>query len=298
MELRDIEIFLTLAEELHFGRTAARLYVSQARVSQAIGQQERRLGAALFDRSNRRQISLTPVGRQLRDDLRPVYAGLQDSLERARLAARGITAVLRVGIMPLNVQDLRPYWDTFRIRHPQWKLSIQHAPFVDPFAGLRRGDIDLLVTWLPVDEPDLSAGPVLFAEDRVLAVPADHRLIQHASVSLEVVSDFLHSDTAGPDYWKDGYIPSHTRTGRLLERGPIVRNAEEILTLISVGEIVNLFPSHMARYWTRPDIAYLPVRDMAALPYAPVWRTETENDLIRAFTQTVRDLGPRGLNAS
>jgi DNA-binding transcriptional LysR family regulator len=291
MELRDIEIFLTLAEELHFGRTAARLHVSQARVSQAIAQQERRLGAALFERSNRRQISLTTVGRQLRDDLRPVYAGLHDSLERARLAARGITAVLRVGMVSVNVQDLRPYWETFRTRHPEWRLSVQYAPFVDPFVGLRRGDIDLLVTWLPVEEPDLTVGPVLFAEDRVLAVSAEHQLTRHAAVSLETVSDFQHSDTAGPDYWKNGFVPSHTRGGRVIERGPIVRNTEEIFTLVSLGEIVNLFPSHMTRYWTRPDIAYLPVQDMAALPYAAVWRTETENDLIRAFARTVRDLG-------
>ena len=293
MELRDIEIFLTLAEELHFGRTAARLHVSQARVSQAIGQQERRLGAALFDRSNRRQVLLTPVGRQLCDDLRPVYAGLRDSLERARLAARGIKAVLRVGIVPINAHDLRPFWDAFRSGHPEWKLRILQASFVEPFAGLRRGDFDVLVVWLPVEEPDLTVGPVLFAEPRVLAVAADHELTRHTTVSLEMVSDFRHSDIQGPDYWLDGFVPTHTRKGRAIERGPLVWNSEELLTLVSTGEVVNLFPDHIIRYWARPDIAYLPVRDMDALPYAAVWRTDTENDLIRAFAQTVRDLGPR-----
>ncbi|MCA2221070.1 helix-turn-helix domain-containing protein [Nonomuraea aurantiaca] len=59
MELRDIEIFLTLCEELHFGRTAERLHVTPARVSQAIKKQERRVGAALFERDNRR-VALTP----------------------------------------------------------------------------------------------------------------------------------------------------------------------------------------------------------------------------------------------
>lgn len=143
VELRDIEIFLTLAEELHFGRAAERLHVSQARVSQAISQQERRLGGAVFDRSNRRQIRLTPLGRQLRDDLRPVYTGLRDSLERARLAARGTTHVLQVGTIPINAYDLRPFWDTFRDRHTGWQLRLQQAPFTDPFAGLRRGEIDV-----------------------------------------------------------------------------------------------------------------------------------------------------------
>ncbi|MGW8882036.1 LysR family transcriptional regulator, partial [Streptomyces mirabilis] len=75
MELRDIEIFLTLAEELHFGRTAARLHVSPARVSQAIKKQERRIGGALFDRTSH-HVRLTPLGRQLYDDLLPVHRGL------------------------------------------------------------------------------------------------------------------------------------------------------------------------------------------------------------------------------
>lgn len=292
MELREIEIFLILAEELHFGRAAERLYVSQARVSQAISQQERHLGGALFDRSNRRRICLTPLGRQLRDDLRPVYAGLRDSLERARLAAQGITDVLRVGLHPINAHDLRAYWDTFHTRHPQWKLRFQHASFVDAFTPLRNGELDVLLTWLPVEEPDLTVGPILFAEPRVLAVTVDHELSRRTSISLEQVSDFSHVHAAStPDYWYDGYVPTHTRKGRMIERGPVVRNLDEILTLTSLGEVVTLFPSHMTRYWVRPDVAYVPVRDMSALPYALVWRTESENDLVRALARTAHDLG-------
>ncbi|MGN9783503.1 LysR family transcriptional regulator [Nonomuraea sp. ZG12] len=292
MELRDIEIFLALAEELHFGRTAARLHVSQARVSQAIKAQERRLGAPLFDRTSRR-VRLTPLGQQLRDDLRPVYAGLRDSLERARLAAQGITAVLRVGMLPLNVHELRPYWDTFRARHPAWKLRFSHPPFADLFGSLRRGEIDVLIAWLPVEEPDLTVGPMLFAESRVLAVAAGHKLAGRTSVSLEVVGDFQHVDVeARPDYWFESYVPSHTRRGRVIERGPLVRNTAEILTWTGMGEVVALFPSHMTRYWARQDIVYLPVHDVEPLPYALVWRSDTENDLIRALARTVRDLGP------
>ncbi|HUR07074.1 MAG TPA: LysR family transcriptional regulator [Nonomuraea sp.] len=292
VELRDIEIFLVLAEELHFGRTAARLHVSQARVSQAIKTQERRIGAPLFDRTSRR-VRLTPLGQQLRADLKPVYAGLRDSLERARLAARGITAVLRVGMLPINVHDLRPYWDTFRARHPAWELRISHPTFADVFGGLRRGEIDVLVAWLPVEEPDLTVGPVLFAESRVLAVAAGHELTGRTSVSLEVVGDFQHVDVeTRPDYWFESYVPSHTRRGRAIERGPLVRNSAEILSWTGMGEVVALFPSHMTRYWVRQDIVYLPVRDVEPLLYALIWRSDTENDLIRALAQTVRDLGP------
>ncbi|GII33844.1 LysR family transcriptional regulator [Planotetraspora mira] len=293
MELRDIEIFLTLAEELHFGRTAERLRVSPARITQAIKKQERQIGAPLFDRTSR-TVRLTPLGRQLCDDLWPVYSGLQDGMRRAKLAAQGVTAVLRVGMIPLNAQDLRPYWDTFRTRHPQWKLQIQHAPYIDPFAGLRRGDLDILICWMPVEEPDLTVGPVLFADPRVVAVAADHELTRRTSVSLEMLADFQHSDgprMGVPDYWADSFLPSHTSKGRPIERGPVASNSEEILALASAGELVNLFPAHMTRYWNRPDIAYLPVRDIDALPFALVWRTEAENERIRALAQVAADIG-------
>ncbi|SNT34311.1 DNA-binding transcriptional regulator, LysR family [Streptosporangium subroseum] len=295
MELRDIEIFLTLAEELHFGRTAERLRVTPARITQAIKKQERQIGAPLFERTNR-TVRLTPLGRQLRDDLWPVYTGLQDGMRRAMLAAQGVTAVLRVGTLPINIHDLRLYWDTFRARHPQWKLQIQQASFVDPFAGLRRGDLDVLICWLPVEEPDLTVGPVLFAEPRVVAVAADHELTRFTSVSLEMVADFQHANPpAWTDNWADGYVPSHTRAGRRIERGPVVRNTEEVLTLASTGELVSLFPAHMRRYWSRPDIAYLSVWDIDVLPYALVWRAEAENDLIRALARVAADLGTLAL---
>ncbi|GAA3624445.1 LysR family transcriptional regulator [Nonomuraea rosea] len=292
MELRDIEIFLILAEELHFGRTANRLCLSPARVTQAIQKQERQIGAPLFERNNR-TVRLTPVGRQLRDDLRPLYAGLKDSVQRAQLAVQGITGTLRVGMVSINAYDLRPFWDVFRLRHPQWRLRIRQIQFSDAFAALRRGDVDVLIVWLPVEEPDLTVGPVLFAEPRVLAVAVDHELAQRTSVSLEMVADFQHPQTdIGPGYWFDAYAPPQSRRGRPIERGPSVRSTEEAITLTSMAEIVTLFPAHMTRYWVRPDIAYRPVTDIGALPYALVWRSETENELIRALSEVVRDLGP------
>ncbi|GAA4506146.1 LysR family transcriptional regulator [Actinoallomurus oryzae] len=293
MELRDIEIFLALAEELHFGRTAARLHVSQARVSQAISQQERRLGGALFDRSNRRQIRLTPLGRQLRDDLNPVYAGLRDSLDRARRAARGITATLRVGMLPFNIADLHLYWKTFRSRHPQWELQIRRAPFVDPFAGLRDGGVDVLIVWLPVEEPDLTAGPILFTDSRLLAVSSDNDLAARSSTSLETLADHPHVTAPRmPDYWEDHYLPFQTPRGRPIARSQTITNSDDLINLVGTGEIVHSFPAHVTRYWAMPHIRWLPIRDMRPLPYAMVWRTETENDPIRALAQIVRDLGP------
>ncbi|MEU3844128.1 LysR family transcriptional regulator [Streptomyces sp. NPDC028635] len=293
MELRDIEIFLTLADELHFGRTAARLHVTQARVSQAIATQERRLGGTFFDRSNRRQIRLTPLGQQLRDDLRPVYAGLQAGLERARLAARGVTAVLRVGMLPFNIAELHHCWRVFRSRHPQWELQIRRAPYVDPFARLRDGELDVLVVFLPVEHPDLTVGPVVFTDLRLLAVSIEDTLAMRSSVTLENLADRQHvTAPLMPDYWEDRYLPFQTPRGRPIERSRIITNNDDLIHLVGTGEIVHGFPAHVTRHWSISHLRWLPIRDMPPLSYALVWRTESENEPIRALAEVVGDLGP------
>ncbi|MFD9367087.1 LysR family transcriptional regulator [Streptomyces sp. NPDC060020] len=293
MELRDIEIFLVLAEELHFGRAAQRLHVSQARVSQAIKKQERRIGAELFARTSR-TVRLTEVGRQFRDDLQPVYAGLHESLERAQLAARGITAQLRVSLMPFNVADLHPYWKAFRARYPQWGLQIRQATFTDVFGQLRSGAMDVLLVWLPVEEPDFTVGPILCSDSRILAVAADHRLAERDSVPQELLADFPHGTALGlPDYWEDSYLPFYTPRGRPIERimSAASDTSDELISHVGMGEIIHTFPGHVTRYWGMSNIRWLPLPDMPTLNFALVWRTEAENDLIRALADTVRDLG-------
>ncbi|MFJ9080198.1 LysR family transcriptional regulator [Streptomyces sp. NPDC102278] len=292
MEVRDIEIFLTLAEELHFARAAARLQVSQARVSQAIAQQERRIGGMLFDRANRRQVGLTPLGRQLRDDLRPLYAGLCGSLERARMTARGVAGVLRVGMLPFNLVELHHYWRTFRSRHPHWELQIRRAPFVDPFACLRDGTLDALVGWLPVEEPDLTVGPVLFTDPRLLAVSKDDALSSRSSVTVETLADRPHAMAPlMPDYWEDQYLPFQTPRGRRIERSENITNSDDLIHLVGTGEIVHCFPAHVTRHWALTHIDWLPIRDMSPLSYALLWRTESGNEPIHALADVIRDLG-------
>ncbi|WP_067824491.1 LysR family transcriptional regulator [Actinomadura kijaniata] len=296
MELRDIEIFLTLAEELHFTRTADRLHVSPARVSQAIRKQEREVGARLFERTSR-SVRLTPIGERLYADLRPAYREMREGMRRARLAARGETAVLRVGMLPGNAHDLRPYWEAFRDRHPDWGLRIRHNPFIDPFGPLRNGDVDVLVSWLPVEEPDLTVGPVVFTESRVLLATPDHPLAARTSASVEDLGDFgvLGPAAPLPDYWEDAFLPFETPSGRPIERGPVARQMDDILTTVSTGEVVHHLGAHAARYYNRPDVAFLPLRDAPRLRWGLVWRSDARCERIRALAGVVRDLGTADL---
>ncbi|MCF2527830.1 LysR family transcriptional regulator [Yinghuangia soli] len=290
MELRDIEIFLTLAEELHFGRTADRLLVSRARVSQAIKVQERRIGAPLFERTSR-NVALTPIGAQLRDDLADGYRRINEGLERAAAAAKGLTGVLSLGIMDAMLHEIHAVTDLFRERHPECRLQIREAQISDPFGPLRAGTVDVQLVWLPVEEPDLTVGPVVVTEPMVLAVSARHHLAQRETVSLEdlVEGPVLQSAESIPAYWEEAINPRVTPSGKPIPRGPAVATVHETLANIAAGLGMAPVPAHAPKYFQRADIAFVPIHDMALLRWGLVWRNSGASPLVRAFAQAARD---------
>jgi hypothetical protein len=80
-----------------------------------------------------------------------------------------------------------------RRRSPQRELQLQRILFDDPLGKRRDGRFDVMLAWLPVDEPDLTVGPVMCTDRRVLAVPVDHELAARTSVSVETLADYRHA---------------------------------------------------------------------------------------------------------
>ena len=176
MERREIEIFLTLAEELHFGRTAERLLVSQARVSQTIAKLERRFGVALFERTSRR-VALTPVGAALHAEVRAGHDRIEKGIAAAIAAGRGVTGTLTVGLEAPAVAELAAdVFARFRSRHPGVEVVFRETGFTDPLDLLRAGEVDVAVTNAPVDEEGFEQGPEVYREPVVLAMAREHRL--------------------------------------------------------------------------------------------------------------------------
>ncbi|NJP26720.1 LysR substrate-binding domain-containing protein [Microbispora hainanensis] len=296
MELRDIEIFLTLAEELHFGRTAERLHVSQARVSQAISKQERRLGVALFDRTSRR-VALTPVGRRLREDLQQALDLIKAGLARAEAAGLRTGQTLRLGVFGHAAHELRPLVDAFRARCPGGDVQFGEIYGSDPFTALRTGEHDVNVLWLPIAEPDLTVGPTVLTGGRVLAVPADHPLAGRGTASLEDLADnhVVDLGPGAPEYWVESMVPTRTPLGRRIPRGPAARTFHEILSLVASGQCVHPLGEIAARYNRPPGVVFLPIHDAPALHWALTWRSTADNPAIHVLAQTAADLGPISL---
>jgi DNA-binding transcriptional LysR family regulator len=286
MERRDLEIFLALAERLHFGQTAEHLRVSQARVSQTIKKLERQIGAPLFDRTSRR-VSLTPIGRQLRDDVQPAYQQILDGFAKAVAAGRGIGGLLRIGFEAPGVADLiSETLGTFR----DFELEIREAEFTDPFKQLRAGEVDLLVTLFPVTEPDLTTGPVVYAEPMLLAVSSRHPLARRDSVTLEdLARDTVYRAARPPKpYWEDPAVHWLTPGGKPIERGPAVATFQELLTIVSAGKGICPLAAHAADYFARPKIAFVPFEGTPPVEWGLVWRSAGETNRVKAFADAAR----------
>jgi DNA-binding transcriptional LysR family regulator len=291
VERRDIEIFLTLAEELHFGRTAARLHVSTARVSQTIKKLERRIGAALFARTSRR-VELTPIGRRLEEDLRPAFQQLLDGIDRAIAAGRGVDGVLRVAFIGTAVGlFLHRVAADFRTRYPACQVEVIEVRYNDFLELLRADKVDLVLVPVKVAEPDIGVSPVLFEERSVLAVSARHPFARRAAVSLE---EFARDKVLRPrgltGYMDESLVPRLTPAGRIIERGPEFNTIQEMLALVGAGLGIFPVPAHAVEYDTRPDIAYVPIDGGLPRERRFAWRATEETHRVRAFIQAARDL--------
>jgi DNA-binding transcriptional LysR family regulator len=295
VEQRDIEIFLALADELHFRRAAERLHVSTARVSQTIKKVEQRIGARLFERSSRR-VALTPLGRGLADELRPAYEQIQDAIGRAMAAARGVQGTLRIGFVGAAAgQFVFQVAEVFRGDHPDCEVHARENQFGEGLGPLREGEVDMVLATVPVRgarQADLVGGNVLFEEDRLLAVSARHPFARRPSVPFADLAraKVLRTPPAVPDYWDQALAPQRTPDGRPVERGPTFDTVQEMLALVGAGMGTYPVPAQATSYYVRPDVAYVPIDGAPPFQWRFIWLSAAETVRIRAFDRAAAAL--------
>ncbi|WP_030677991.1 LysR family transcriptional regulator [Streptomyces rimosus] len=291
LEIRELECFLVLAEELHFGRAGARLYVSQSRVSQLLRALERRVGARLVERSSRR-VRLTPLGTDFLAALRPAYEALRGTVDATVAAARGIKGRLRIGFQGTADDRIMEAIDTFHARHPGCATEIVEIPLQDPFGPLRRDEVDAAVVLLPVEEPGLVLGPVFSEQQQTLAVSVRHPFASRTRLDAEDLADgpLIAVEGPAPDYWRYAQAPISTPGGRPIPPGPAVRTLQEGLTLAAAGRGAMLLCRPTADYHGRRDITFVPVDGLPDSALGLVWHQDRETARTRAFSTAVTDV--------
>ncbi|MFG3168104.1 LysR family transcriptional regulator [Streptomyces sp. NPDC048200] len=289
LERQEIETFLALAEELHFGRTAERLLITTGRVSQVIKKVERQVGGTLFER-NSRSVRLTQIGRRLADDLVPLVAAMDEALRRAKDASRGVSGELRVAFLgEWTAPALLRAVALFGERHPDCRVDVREVQLANSRASLVDGSIDLLLASYPFD--GMSCGPALLRERRVLAVAAGHPLAGEKGVSVEVLAEYPvvqypHVTSAG---FKRDRTPDRTPSGRPVPKGPVGESFSEMLTLVAMGRGVLPVGDHSRQYYPRPDVAYVPLLDAPPIERGLIWSEANTTERLRAFVRAATD---------
>ena len=175
LDPRVLRYFLAVAQELHFGRAAARLYISQPSLSSQIQNLERTLGTDLFVRTSRR-VELTPAGRALQEEAPLALAALERAAERTLLAGAGIEGTVRLGYAPMaGYQTLGAILAA--VEHDSPNLTVVATEMFSSriSGGVLAGDLDLGLSLLP--EPMQGVNSTLIrSEPLALLLGKDHRL--------------------------------------------------------------------------------------------------------------------------
>jgi DNA-binding transcriptional LysR family regulator len=254
LEIRELRYFVTVAEELHFGRAAGRLAIAQPALSKTVQRIESRLRVRLLDRTSRR-VALTPAGEALLEHGRHALNAMTAAVQQAQRAARD--EPLRFVIKPGGDANLLSGLLAAYAGQPNPRpVDILFSGPADRTGYLRDGRADAALLYVPFDDTAGLATVVLHVEDRVAVLPGGHRLAGRPSISL--------ADLSGETFprWRgvhDGHgVPGHGVPGEA--DGPEIADAAELIALVRIGRVVAVLPRSLLSP-PPPGIVCVPVAD-------------------------------------
>jgi DNA-binding transcriptional LysR family regulator len=295
-DVRLVRSFLAVAEELHYGRASARLFISQPALSQQIRKLESDLGVLLFDR-DRRTVRLTAAGAGLLEPARALVAASQRLTSTAERLARG-TDVPRTLVLGYQVQlpdsALPRVVQAHRERHPSVRVELRQHDFTDTSAGLVVGTSDVAVISLPVVH-DLHTE--LLYDDTVVALVADGSPLagrENVTVADLVATGLPWSRPPDTDpVWRDFWIAAPQRVA-LGADGQTVRfesppNVDSYVLAVAAGDLIGLTNGGFTIAYPLPGIATVPVADMPTVRFAVARRPDADRETLDLVT-TVHDI--------
>jgi len=292
MELRHLRYFVSVGEEQHFGRAAARLHVAQPALSRQIQDLEREMGFLLFDRLPR-GVRLSAAGKLFLSDARRILQDVDEAKRRAERIALGKAGTLRIGIaMALSwhgmvVESFRE----FRRRQPDAELVLHHLLSVHQVEAVLSGRLDagFAATITPWNK-ELAHWE--FAQDRILlAVPKGHPLTKRGKIRLRDLRDlpFIWFQRSANPTFDDQLIQECARGGLSAPR--IVQEATDRDTILSLVQCrIGIAWLTESISWHCPrDVVFLPVVDMnVRLPFNLIWKKDNSLPLLQKFVAQVQ----------
>ncbi|MFC9357395.1 LysR family transcriptional regulator [Rhodococcus sp. NPDC057014] len=289
LDLRLLSYFVAVADELHFGRAAARLHIAQPSLSVQIRKLEHTLGAVLLLR-NSRHVELTPAGQVLLEESRRMLADAERIVALTRDAAHGSsTRKLVVGFQANAAAELTPQiLGAFQSQFPGVQVQMQSFDFTDPYVGLADGSSDVAFVRPPLLMQDWLGLETLFVEPRVLVVSTSSLLAGQPHISVEQVTDEFFVARKAPQEWRNFWLATESRHGEPVRLGAEVSTVDECFEAILSERGVAFSQSSTQRFYGRPGLAFVPVTDIPPTSLSIAWRTDVDSQPVRDFIDTAR----------
>lgn len=289
MEFRHLRYFLVLADELHFGRAAERLSISQPPLSWNIRQMEESIGARLFDR-NSRGVRLTEAGRALVPAARALLTQAEEAARLARDVEQGVRGLLRVGYVgSMLYRGLPQMLSRFQENNPGLQVRSFELNSQRQVVELSHGQIDIGF----VHTQRLPTGlerRLLADEDFVCCLPAAHPLASQRKLAPAALKDevfVMFSREASPDY-HERVLAICTSAGFSPEIRHEVRHWVSVVSMVAQGVGVALVPQAVQR----ADIAgvcFVPLQSVRVRSQAyGVWRHQDDNPALALFLKELK----------
>jgi DNA-binding transcriptional LysR family regulator len=291
-DLRQLRHFVAVAEQLHFGRAAAALHISQPPLSRSIRDLEERVGVMLLART-RRRVELTPEGARFLEDARRVLAQLERAvLDVGRMAA-GDGGRLRLGFVSLADYGVLPgLLKAYKSARPGVDLALREMLSPDQAAALAAGELDFGLLLPPVAGADFEH-VVVQRERFVAALPARHRLAHargHIAVRDLAGEAFVMVPRAIAPGLHDIIAALTARAGFAPRVAQEAIQMQTVVSLVSSGLGVALVPASVANLGRR-GVAYRELTDVhPRLDLWLAWRRGTQGVAAREFVQHARRL--------
>ncbi|MBC2887351.1 LysR family transcriptional regulator [Ochrobactrum sp. CM-21-5] len=289
-DLRTLRYFLVVAEELHFGRAAARLNMSQPPLSQQIKQLEDRLGVLLFMRSHH-NVELTAAGAALKEQAPLIFQQLDKAVTVTRLTAVGSVGRLDIGVISSSLVGIIPKaFDIFTSSYPDVDWQLHELTPALQIQGLLERRIDICLFRMPPHQDGLHR-EIIMQEELMVALPQVHPLATQRAVSLVQLehqpfvmfglrqsrfADFLYQCCV-----KAGFTPQIRQQ---------VVEVQSLLSLVGANIGVALLPASM-RQLAPPHVVFRPIRPSPPkIPLYAIHRDGDNSPTLQCFLTIVRKL--------
>ena len=290
MQLHHLRYLVAVADELHFGRAAGKVFVSQPSLSYGVKTLERELGVELLRRTPRR-VELTDAGRDVVAAARRALAAVDAAGAAAARHRDGEAGTLRIGFEATGAGELGTIArQRFADRHPHVRTEPKRFEWGGEADALRDGGVDVAFVWLPCEERELHL-EVIATEPRFAGLSTRHPLADREELSInELAGVPLMTTSKAPRFWVDWWAVNPRPDGSEVIWGPNNDNVEECFEQVADGIAACICPASMVAFYRRADLAWIPIADVAPLRIALGRLAGAEAPLIEAFAHVVREV--------